>query len=149
MAGVRWLRSAWDGLDEATHYIAKDSRRLGEVFARRVFVATDRLETFSLLGRMVPEYGRPDVREVIVATDRIVYQLVGSHVEIVAVRYGARLLGSWHALNFGAPTEAECGCVGGAGHRSRASPSLESCRQSDGPLRRTGAGRRSGVRANL
>ena len=44
-------------------------------------------------GREVPEYARPDVREVIVRPYRIVYRLVAAdEVHILTVHHGARLL---------------------------------------------------------
>ena len=66
MADVTWTDQALEDLEAVCLYIARDAPRYAEMFARRVFQATDRLVTFPQLGRVVPEIGRDDIREVIV-----------------------------------------------------------------------------------
>ena len=70
-------------------YIARDAPRYAAVFARRVFQATDRLAAFPRLGRVVPEIGRDDMREVIVQSYRVIYRLLPDEVEILIVHHGA------------------------------------------------------------
>ena len=43
-----------------------------------------------MLGRVVPEYGVEDVREIIVGNYRVVYSFNGSEIGIVAVVHGSR-----------------------------------------------------------
>jgi len=63
------------------------------LFANRVFQATESLKPFLRLGRIVPERGRDDIREVIVRTYRVIYRIKEDLVEIVTVLHGARRLG--------------------------------------------------------
>lgn len=93
MAVVAWTSQALDDLDAACVYIAHDAPRIAALFAQRVFAATDRLADFPASGRVVPEYGRDDVREVFVMNYRIIHRLRGDTVEILTVHHGSRLLG--------------------------------------------------------
>ncbi len=43
-------------------------------------------------GRIVPELGREDIREVLEGTYRIVYQIKGSTIDVLVVFEGHRLL---------------------------------------------------------
>jgi plasmid stabilization system protein ParE len=81
--------------------IARDAPRYAELFARRVFQTTDRLVAFPRLGRVVPEIGRDDIREVIVQSYRIIYRLFPEEVELLTVHHGASPL-----TDFEPPNEA-------------------------------------------
>lgn len=71
---------------------ARDAPRYATLFAERVFQATDRLAQFSRVGRVVPEVGRDDIREVIVQSYRVIYRLLPDEVEILTIHHGARPL---------------------------------------------------------
>lgn len=92
MGAVGWTPKARGDLEAAVGYIARDSPRLARSFAARIESATDRLTTFPRSGRVVPELERPDIRELIVQSYRVVYRLQGDGVEILTVHHGARLL---------------------------------------------------------
>jgi toxin ParE1/3/4 len=55
-----------------------------------VIRATERLAIFPRSGRVIPEEGREDSREVFVQNYRIVYQLIDDTVTILAIHHGAR-----------------------------------------------------------
>lgn len=55
----------------------------------RVVDATERLAYFPLLGRIVPEWGREDLREILFQNHRIVYRVAGNEVRIYLVIHGA------------------------------------------------------------
>jgi len=92
VARVTWNDQALDDLDAICLFIARDAPRYAEVMAARVFRATDRLSEFPRSGRMVPEMGRDDIREVIVRSCRVIYRLQGDEVEILTIHHGARRL---------------------------------------------------------
>ena len=52
---------------------------------RRILDQGKRLAAFPESGRMVPEVGRPDLREVIEAPHRVIYRVTTQHVEVVFV----------------------------------------------------------------
>jgi toxin ParE1/3/4 len=45
-----------------------------------------------MAGRMMPEYERPNVREVIHAPYRIIYHIVFNEVHVLVVQHGAKQL---------------------------------------------------------
>jgi toxin ParE1/3/4 len=90
MVQVVWLDSALDDLAEVRRFIALDSPSAAERVVNRIVQSTRRLEQFPQSGRIVPEYGRPDLREVIVDAYRIVYRIRGDVVAIASVEHGAR-----------------------------------------------------------
>lgn len=59
----------------------------------KVLESTRRLGPFPMSGRVVPELGRSDFREVIVRSYRVIYRLKGEWVEVLTVHHGARELG--------------------------------------------------------
>lgn len=61
-------------------------------FFLRLQEAFDRIESYPLSGRVVPEYGRTDLREVIIQSYRAVYQIRGEVLLILAVHDGRRSL---------------------------------------------------------
>lgn len=92
MAAVRWSPRAAQDLEDACNFIARDSEAAAERLARRVVEATRQLSNFPRSGRITPEFGRDDVREVIVQSYRVVYRLVGDDVQIATIQHAARLL---------------------------------------------------------
>ena len=93
MAHVTWTEQAIDDLDSVCLFIARDAPRYAELFAARVFRTTERLEQFPRSGRVVPELGQDEIREIIVHGYRIIYRLLADEVQILTVHHGARLLG--------------------------------------------------------
>jgi len=91
---VSWTDQALEDLDAICLFIARDAPRYAEIFADRVFGAVERLENFPHSGRVVPEIGRKDIREIIFGNYRIIYRLLSDEVEILAVHHGARHLAS-------------------------------------------------------
>ena len=91
MTQIRWTPQAVEDLEAIHAYVARDSARYARLLVERLFFAADRLATFPESGRIVPELGRRDLREVILGSYRIVYRLRSGHAEILTVFHGARL----------------------------------------------------------
>ncbi|MBM3332848.1 type II toxin-antitoxin system RelE/ParE family toxin [candidate division WOR-3 bacterium] len=92
MAQLVWSPSALAGLAEICEYISRDSEYYAKLFAQRIFSAAEKLTLFPEAGRVVPEYDRSDLRELLFQNYRIVYRIKGKQVQIAAVVHGARLL---------------------------------------------------------
>jgi plasmid stabilization system protein ParE len=92
MAEVRWSRQAADDLEAICEYIARDSEEYARAFAERIVEVTKAIPLHPRSGRVVPEFGRPEIREKIVGNYRIIYRLHRDAVEIVTIIHGARLL---------------------------------------------------------
>jgi addiction module RelE/StbE family toxin len=82
---VRWTDQAVTDLQAIREFIIRDSPRYGRLVAERLFTATERLETFPLSGRIVPELGRDDVREIIVGEYRLVYKVSAGALIILTI----------------------------------------------------------------
>ena len=92
MAQVRWTPQAYEDLEAICLFIARDSPQMAATFADRVVRGTDRLGSFPRLGRVVPELGTADIREILVGSYRIVYRIKDEQVQLLTIRHGARLL---------------------------------------------------------
>jgi plasmid stabilization system protein ParE len=89
MTGVRWTEQAVKDLASIRSFIERDSPRYGRIVVERIFEATDRLETFPRSGRMVPELGREDLRELLVAT---LSTRIGGFVNLTEALHNTELL---------------------------------------------------------
>jgi plasmid stabilization system protein ParE len=85
---VAWSQPALDGLDDALAYIAFDHPEAARGLWSRAKAATRNLSRHPMLGRMVPEYQDPAIRELIVGPFRIIYHLEdpGTATILAAVR---------------------------------------------------------------
>jgi len=92
MAEVRWTPQAADDLEAICLFIARDAPQVAATFADRVIRATDRLASYPRLGRIVPELGIEHIREIIVASYRVIYRLRQDDVHLLTVHHGARPL---------------------------------------------------------
>lgn len=90
---ITWSREAGENLAQIEEFIARDSL---ERAIRFVDALIDHVETMLPdnpgSGRVVPEIGNPDIRELIYRGYRIVYRLQGDVLEILTVFEGHRLL---------------------------------------------------------
>ena len=91
MGKVRWTEKASSHLQAIFEYIAGDSPTYASRFIRSLIKATSRLEAMPRCGRIVPELGSSQLREVIYRNYRIVYRVVErDDIEILAVIHSAR-----------------------------------------------------------
>ena len=78
---------------EAAAHIAGDNPEAAIRWLEGLFKATDRLETFPESGRIVPEIGLPEFREVVYRRAyRVVYRVEKTRMIILTVRNFAQLL---------------------------------------------------------
>lgn len=92
MAQVSWTPQAANDLEAICLFIARDSLQLAAAFADRVLRATDRLANFPRSGRVVPELKIESIREIIVASYRLIYRVRQDGVQLLTVHHGARML---------------------------------------------------------
>ena len=90
MAEVIWTEQALDDLDSILSFIARDSSDYAALTALRIIGATDMLSAFPESGRIVPEIGREDLREIIVQNFRVIYRVGEERIEVLTVHHGAR-----------------------------------------------------------
>ena len=94
MAQVRWTPQAADDFEAICLFIARDSAPIAAIFADRVLRATEQLGSFPRLGRVVPEVGSTDIREIFVGSYRAIYRIHREEVQILTLHHGAQLLDS-------------------------------------------------------
>ncbi len=89
---VAWSNEALDELAQLAARLREISPAYETRLLERIFEASDRLAQFPESGRMVPEFGEPQVREVIVRPYRLLYSIGADGVEIHAVFHGSMKL---------------------------------------------------------
>ena len=92
---VAWTDQASQMLDEAVAYIAQDSRLAAEGLLTEALHAADSLDTFSERGRVVPEFGQANIRQLLVRRYCLLYEVTPDEVQILAFVRGARDLTRW------------------------------------------------------
>lgn len=89
-----WTHDGIKSFESVIQYIAEDSTYYASHFAKKVLQAIEKLKTFPLMGRIVPEYNHPDIRELIYRNYRIVYKIEKQTVYLALVIHGSKELPS-------------------------------------------------------
>lgn len=87
---VVWTETALEHVAAIKLYISQTSAVYAEQVTRRILDRGKQLETFPESGRVVPEVGRPEIREVFELPYRVIYRVTPQRVEIVAVVHARR-----------------------------------------------------------
>jgi addiction module RelE/StbE family toxin len=87
---VDWTDPAWDDLAEVANYIARDSEYYAATFVQEVKDAAASLSEFANRGQIVPEFGDPSIRELLIKSYRLVYRVSAERVVILTLIHGAR-----------------------------------------------------------
>jgi addiction module RelE/StbE family toxin len=91
---VSWSPQVREDLHEIAAFIAKDSPRYASAVVEKLLAAGRSLRILPHRGRMVPEIGNENCRELFIYEYRLIYLVEGSDVRIVAVIHGRRLPGA-------------------------------------------------------
>lgn len=89
---ILWSPLALDQVQEIAEHIARDKPGAARRWAEGVFRAADHLGVSPKRGRVVPEIGREEIRELLHGNYRIIYRVEKDSVSILTVRHGRRLL---------------------------------------------------------
>ena len=90
MAKVIWTGPALRDLEFITKYIALDSPRYAERFAKRLVRTPRALRSHPRMGRVVPEFDRESTRELIYGAYRLVYEIRADDCYVTAVIHASR-----------------------------------------------------------
>ncbi len=82
--------SARRDLRDIVRYISLDSPERAVRFGQFLISGTKRLADFPKMGRVVPEFGDPAIREIIVRSYRVIYRLDHADCRVDVARF-------WHA----------------------------------------------------
>jgi len=92
MVRVKWTNNTLEELDDIAIFISKDSPKYAKILMNQIFEMASHLEQFPKLGRKVPEYNDPNLREIIYKNYRIIYLIKEDQLEIISVIHGSRKL---------------------------------------------------------
>jgi toxin ParE1/3/4 len=88
---VIWTEGALKDLDQAAEFIARDSKFYAAAFVREARQAARSLKRFAERGRVVPELGKPEIRELFIRRYRLVYKIEAANkIYVVRFIHGAR-----------------------------------------------------------
>ncbi|MDH3524960.1 MAG: type II toxin-antitoxin system RelE/ParE family toxin [Acidobacteriota bacterium] len=87
---VVWTATAWRDLEQAADYIAQDSPAYAASFVGSVRDRARSLDELCFRGRVVPGLAEPTVRELLLGSHRLVYEISGGTVYVLALIHGAR-----------------------------------------------------------
>ena len=89
---ITWDPRAKRRAGEYGEHIAQDNEEAAYAWLVGIFEEVERLKDFPEQGRVVPEIGRPDVREIFYLSHRIIYRIGSRRIRIVTIRHGRQLL---------------------------------------------------------
>ena len=93
---VVWALRARSDLRLAVAHIQSDSPAAARSFASAVIQAARSLSTLSERGRIVPELGEEEVRELLLGRYRLVYEILPDRVAVVRLIHASRdFLTAW------------------------------------------------------
>ena len=81
---VRWSNPAKIDLRQIYDYIAKDSRLYARKVALEIVEKSEKLNAFPEVGRIVPEIGDPNIRELLIYSYRLIYEISPGRADILA-----------------------------------------------------------------
>ncbi|MBF0462316.1 MAG: type II toxin-antitoxin system RelE/ParE family toxin [Magnetococcales bacterium] len=87
---VFWTRTARSHLSAIYDYVALHSPEYGKRIVDRLTRRSRQIAQFPLAGRVVPEMGRGQIREVMEEPYRIIYFIRSDRVDVLAVVHGSR-----------------------------------------------------------
>ncbi len=82
--------SARRDLRELIHYISLDASDRALAFGQFLLSKTKLLGQHPEIGRIVPEFGEPNIREIVVRSYRVIYRIDSTKDKIEVIRF-------WHA----------------------------------------------------
>ena len=89
---LRWTERARDDLLDIAEYIGRNSRDAAQAWVDRIKKRARMAAEHPLAGRVVPEFGREDIREVFLRSYRLAYLIRDDAIEVLTVFEGHRLL---------------------------------------------------------
>jgi len=87
---VIWSIPARNDLKQIYDYIAKDSRYYASNVVENIASKAENLDEFPEIGRVVPEIGDGNVRELFIYSYRLIYEVVKNDIQILAIIHGKR-----------------------------------------------------------
>lgn len=91
MVKITWSNLALESMHAASEFHRPYSAGFADALVERIFEKVFLLETHPLMGRVVPELNRVDLRELLYKQYRIMYQVLSPNdLAILVVHHGAQ-----------------------------------------------------------
>jgi plasmid stabilization system protein ParE len=87
---VRWSKPAKLDLQQIHDFIARDSKLYAQKISLEIVDKSEKLSSFPEVGRIVPELGDPRIRELLIYSYRLVYEVFPDKVEVLALIHSKR-----------------------------------------------------------
>ena len=87
---VKWATPANLDLKDIHDYIARDSRYYAQKVSQDIVDKSEKLKHFPEIGRIVPEIGDPNIRELFIYSYRLIYEVLPSGVQVLALIHSKR-----------------------------------------------------------
>lgn len=81
-----------DRVEEYTDYIALDHVSTAVKWARGVFEQCQKISHQPQSGRMVPEFKKPEIREIIHGNYRLIYELKANQIDMLTIWHTRQML---------------------------------------------------------
>ena len=85
---VVWSEPAKEDLKKIFDYIADDSKYYAIKVSQEFVEKSEQLEKLPMMGRIVPELENPNIRELILYSYRLIYDISHKRIEILAIVHG-------------------------------------------------------------
>ncbi len=82
---VKWSSVARADLKDIHAFISRDSKYYANQVANEIIDKSEQLELFPNMGRMVEEFNDPNLREIIIYSYRLIYQITFEGLEVVTI----------------------------------------------------------------
>jgi toxin ParE1/3/4 len=89
---IVWSPLAVDRASEIAGYIAQDKPSAAEKWIQTVFSKVEQLQAFPEIGRIVPEIGNDQFRELLYGNYRIIYRIEAKRISVLTIRHGRQIL---------------------------------------------------------
>ncbi len=89
---IVWSPLAVDRISEIASYIAQDKPSAAERWIKTVFSKVENLKSSPEIGRIVPEIGNSQLREILYGNYRIIYRAEPEKIAVLTVRHGKQIL---------------------------------------------------------
>lgn len=90
MAEIKWTLQAANDFESIVRYIAADSPDYARLIALGIVKCVEQLALFPQSGRVIPEVGSPELRELIYGNYRIFYRCKPLSIHILAIHHSSR-----------------------------------------------------------
>lgn len=87
---VKWSKPAKLDLKQIHDYIARDSKFYAQKVSLEIVEKSEKLNLFPEVGRVVPEIADPKIRELLIYSYRLIYEVFPDKVEVLALIHSKR-----------------------------------------------------------